>query len=157
MGPKRVLIIRHAEKPDNPYNPDLSEAGKQRARNLAKFIPERFGACDFIFAAAISRHSARPYETVRRLSKTIGIPVDATIASNDYSVLAQELVKKPKYEGSLILVCWHHGQIPPLLHALSAPGGSYPNPWSRNVFDLMIEMKFRDDSVPKVKEVTQPF
>jgi broad specificity phosphatase PhoE len=157
MAPKQLLIIRHAEKPNDPYNPDLSEAGKQRARNLAEFIPKRFGACDFIIAAAISRHSARPYETVRRLSKAIGTPIDATIASSDYSVLAQELVKKPKYEGSLVLVCWHHGQIPPLLHALSAPEGSYPSPWNRKVFDLIIEVKFRNDSVHRLKEVMQPF
>ena len=157
MAPKSILVMRHAEKPDNPYNPELSEAGKERAKKLADFIPEEFGSPDFILAAAVSAHSIRPYETVIPLAKSIDVLIDASFASSDYSVLAQRLLEKSKYKDSRVLVCWHHGQIPPLLDALGAPEGSYPNPWDKHVFNLIIKLRFRDGDVHKVKEVVEPF
>jgi phosphohistidine phosphatase SixA len=60
MAEKTVLIMRHAEKMDNPEDQSLAKSGKARAKHLAEFIPEKFGVPDFIFASAISRHSARP-------------------------------------------------------------------------------------------------
>lgn len=38
----------------------------------------------FIFATSISKHSARPYETVKPLSNATGIPIDAIYADQDY-------------------------------------------------------------------------
>ena len=92
--PKMILVMRHAEKPADPLNPDLTATGKRRARQLATYVPKTFGKPDFIFVAAISRHSARPYQTVQPLSKSIKVAIDAEIADNDYGVLAQELLTK---------------------------------------------------------------
>ena len=149
---------RHAEKPDDVYDPELSAAGKIRADKLATFIPSYFGAPDFIFAPAISNHSVRPYETVVPLAKAIQIFIDATFANSDYDVLAGKLLNKAKYDGSLILICWHHGKIPSLLDALSAPAGSYPDPWGEDVFNLIIQLQFDCcDNVDLVDQVTEPF
>ena len=113
--PKTLLVMRHAEKPDDPDDPDLTKDGLERAAKLATYIPQQFGQPDFIFAAAITRHSARPYETVKPLSKATGVGIDATIADNDYGALAKELLTKPKYADKLVVVCWHHGNIPPMM------------------------------------------
>jgi phosphohistidine phosphatase SixA len=150
----QILVMRHAEKPDDPTDPDLTPAGQQRATTLATFIPKRFGTPDFIFAASISKNSARPYETVKPLSKATGIPIDATYADQDYGALAQALRSERRYQDKLIIVCWHHGNIPNLLHALKALDGQYPDPWDRNVFNLILLTKFDGDTPATVTAVT---
>lgn len=154
--PKTILVMRHAEKPLDPDDPDLTKDGHARAVQLASYIPKEFGKPDFIFAAAITRHSARPYETVRPLSKVTGVGIDGTIADNDYGALAKELLTKAKYAGKLVVVCWHHGNIPPLMRSLGARKGEYPNPWDHTVFNLILQTGFSDGKV-EVKEVTEPF
>ena len=156
VKPKMILVMRHAEKPVDPDDPNLTKKGHARAEKLAEYIPDKFGKPDFIFAAAITRHSARPYETVRPLSKATGVGIDATIADNDYGSLAKELLTKKKYADKLVVVCWHHGNIPPMLRYLGAKKGDYPNPWDHTVFDLILQVEFSGDKV-KVKEVTEKF
>jgi len=90
--PQFILVMRHAEKPADPADPDLSSTGKERAAELAKYIPATFGDLDFLFAAAISKHSARPFETVKPLLKRTGLPIDSTVADQDYLFLASELL-----------------------------------------------------------------
>jgi phosphohistidine phosphatase SixA len=153
----RILVMRHAEKPDDPNDPDLTQAGLQRAESLAAFIPTRFGTPDFIFATSFSKHRARPFETVKPLSKATGVPIDTTYADQDYGALAQTLRSDARYHGKLIVVCWHHGNIPNLLHALKVSDGQYPDPWDRNVFNLVLQVILDAGATPTVTPVTEPF
>jgi phosphohistidine phosphatase SixA len=155
-NPKIVLVMRHAEKSADPYDPDLTEAGKARAKALADYIPKEFGVPDFIFAAAISKHSARPYETVKPLSKKTGVPIDATIADQEYGVLASELLSHAHFAGKSIVVCWHHGNIPSLMNALGAAGGAYPDPWDPAVFNLILKVEFPVGGL-SIAKVFEPF
>jgi phosphohistidine phosphatase SixA len=150
--PKMILVMRHAEKPDKPDDPDLSKAGHVRAIRLASFIPDEFGNPDFIIASAISHSSARPYETVRPLSEVTGIGIEATIVDDDYKSLANDLLTK--YAGKQVVVCWHHGNIPRLMHQLGAKKGDYPDPWDPTVFNLILQVGFSggDVTVKQVKE-----
>jgi broad specificity phosphatase PhoE len=157
MAEKTVLIMRHAEKTGNPEDQSLTKAGEVRAKRLAEFIPDKFGVPDFIFASAISRHSARPYETMVPLAKKTGVPIDATIADNDYGVLAKTILKKARYDGALTVVCWHHGQIPSILCYLGAPRDTYRDHWDRNVFNLIFRMRFSGSQIRSVKQFEQPF
>ena len=138
--PKMILVMRHAEKPDDPDDPDLTDDGRARAKRLAEFIPAKFGTPDFIFAAAITKRSARPYETVMPLAKATGVAIDATFADNDYGALAKELLTKPNYADKLVVVCWHHGNIPPMMRYLGAKKCTYPNPWDHTVFSLILQV-----------------
>jgi hypothetical protein len=155
--PSCILVMRHAEKTADPQDPHLSAAGAARAEALATYIPKTFGPPHFIFATAISKHSARPYETVQPLSKGTGVPINATIADQDYSFLASELLSHPEYSGKQILVCWHHGNIPSLLHALKAAPSAYPDPWDPKVFNLVLNVTFASGAQPTVTEVEEPF
>lgn len=96
MPPSMVLLMGHAEK---LADPDLSLAGKERAKELADYSPRTFGSLDYLFASAISRHSARPYETIRPLSRTIGLPIDATYADNGFEALAYALLSDQRVCG----------------------------------------------------------
>jgi|SRR5215469_14112230 len=129
MPPQTILLMRHAEKPNDPTDPDLSDAGFARANRLAGWLPQQFGPPDFLVASALSKHSARPFVTIKPLAKALGIPIDATFADQDYPALAQELLTGSRYVGRLVLVCWHHGHIPSLARDLRAESGRYPDPW----------------------------
>lgn len=155
--PKLVLVMRHGEKPDDPRDPDLAPAGKARAARLATYIPETFGAPDVIFATSLSKHSARPYETVLPLSKATGAPIDATVADQDYPVLAADLLEEARYAGKQVVVCWHHGNIPSLMCKLGAPGGAYPDPWKPEVFNLILKVEFSGAGAAEVAQVEEGF
>jgi broad specificity phosphatase PhoE len=152
----QILVMRHAEKPDDAKDPDLTPAGRRRAEALATYIPTTFGTPDFVFAAAISKRSARPYETLKPLSKATGVPIDSTWADQDYAALAEELRQDPKFRDKRIVVCWHHGNIPNLLHALKAAHGQYPDPWPRDTFDLILRVT-ADGGAVAVASIREPF
>lgn len=155
-NPQFILVMRHAEKSADPADPDITPAGEARATALAKYIPDTFGEPDFIFASAVSKHSARPYETVKPLSKRTGLPIDATIADQDYPFLAHDLLSDADFAGKRIVVCWHHGNIPSLMHALGAANGDYPDPWDPGVFNLILKVDFAVEG-PRVTKVIEPF
>ena len=70
MAPLKSLLMRHAEKPEEPSDPHLSPEGEDRAKRLATWVPRQLGGPpDFIFAAANSEESDRPVETVTPLLK----------------------------------------------------------------------------------------
>jgi broad specificity phosphatase PhoE len=157
MALKQILLMRHAEKLDDPRDPHLSDAGQARAEKLAGYVPKDLGLPDFLCASAPSKHSVRPIETMTPLSKKIGVSIDSTVADQDCPVLAQELLKDPKYEGKLVLICWHHGHLPELAFALGASGANVPNPWDPDVFNLILKLDYSKGSTPAVTQITQPF
>jgi hypothetical protein len=136
-NPLFILVMRHAEKPADVEDPNLSPPGDARA-------------------ASISKHSARPYETVKPLSKHTGVPINSTIADQDYSALAAELLTDDTYAGKRVVVCWHHGNIPSLMHALGAPAGSFRDPWDPAVFNLILKVEFSAGAAT-VSPVIEPF
>jgi phosphohistidine phosphatase SixA len=157
MTPVRILVMRHAEKPRDPMDPHLSDVGRARADRLADYIPTVFGTPDFLFATALSTHSARPVETITPLSQRIGVQIDATFADQDYSALAAEILLQSRFTGKLLLVCWHHGNIPSFLLALGAKAGEFPDPWDPHVFNLIVQLDYVESSVPGIVEVIEPF
>ncbi len=157
MAPSMILLMRHAEKKADPKDPDLSTAGAARAEELATYIPKEFAPIDFLFATSLSKHSARPYETLKPLSKKIAVAIDATYADQDYGALASDLLSDQRYAGKRIVVAWHHGNIPPLAAALGAPDGSYPNPWDPKVFNLILKFEWGKGTGALVTKVVEPF
>jgi broad specificity phosphatase PhoE len=148
--------MRHAERPADQANPDLSEAGFQRAKELAPYIRATFGTPAFLFAAAPSPHSNRPVQTIEPLSKAIDVTVDQSIADKDYEDLANKLLTDPRYLQKLTVVCWHHEKIPKFAHALNASHGDYPDPWGDDVFNLILKFDFDRDR-PKVTQIVETF
>ena len=54
---------------------------------------------------------------------------------------------RANYQGKVVLVCWHHGQIPALLRALGAPPETLlPNgKWPKDVYDWVIIVSFDEN------------
>ena len=149
-GPKSsvVLIIRHAEDPPDGHG--LSSRGEERAKAYIKYF-ENFTVDskrlepNAVVVAADSKQSHRPRLTVERFAKAANLPIDNRFANKQPADLAAEL--RTNYQGKIILICWHHGQIPALLRALgAAPETLLPNgKWPKNVYDWCIMIGFDEN------------
>jgi hypothetical protein len=136
---------------------DLRRREQRRIEFSDTRIPQTFGRPNFLFASSISTHSARPFETIEPLAKGLGLPIDATFADQDHGAVAHELLSNQRYANSLVLVCWHHGNIPPLASDLGAAAGQSPNPWDPLVFNLVLRLDYRSGGGPHATLITEPF
>ena len=155
--PTQILVMRHAEKTSDPTDPHLSAAGQLRAAKLVDFIVSRYGTPGALFAAAASTHSVRSSETLEPLSKSTGVAIDSTFADQDYGALALRIRSMKCPASTFVVVCWHHGNIPSLLIALRARAGEFPDPWNPEVFNLIVQLDYAADGLPRITEVFQPF
>jgi len=149
-GPKNsvVLIIRHAENPANGHG--LSPRGKERAEAYKNYflnftVDSKRLEPNAVVVAADSKQSHRPRLTVEPFAKAAKLPIDNRFANKQPADLAAGL--RASYQGKVILVCWHHGQIPDLLRALgAAPETLLPNgKWPRDVYDWVIMVSFDEN------------
>ncbi len=158
-GPSRIILMRHADKPDDLDDPDLSAAGEVRAEHLATYIPQTFGKPDFIIATARSKHSDRPLETLEPLAQAVGVPVEHDIRDKDFEDLVEEIFSDEEFRGKTVVICWHHGTLPAIAALLGAPAGSYPDPWPDDTYNVLLDFRYdpNSGSPPTVTQVTEPF
>jgi len=150
--PKQILIIRHAEKPDDDADTHLTSRGAARAAALPSLFlipptfptkPAPFDTPDFIFATKESKHSNRPVETVTPLAKALGdMPIQQKDSNDEHAKVVERIFAKDKYVGKTILICWHHGTIPELTLAIAGRAknsgvakNAVPKSWPGMVFD----------------------
>jgi len=140
-----VVIIRHAEKPET--GKDLSPAGAHRAQAYVDFfksftIDSHPVKLNHLFAAAESKHSNRPQETLEPLSNALRIKIQSQFDLSDPEDLADQVRRSSS--GETVLICWHHGAIPDLLKAFGAhpktllPRGKWPD----DVFGWLIVLQY---------------
>ena len=97
---------------------------------------------DHLFAAAESKHSDRPHETLEPLSNALGIKIQSQFDLSEPQDLADKV--RRSYGGETVLICWHHGAIPDLLKAFGAhpkellPRGKWPD----DVFGWLIVLRY---------------
>ena len=153
--PATILIIRHAEKLTDGQL-DLSPTGFKRASLLPDLFLSAGDRQDLptpqvLFATHQSKHSNRPVETVTPLATALHLSIDSTILNEDYATLASTLLGG-KYAGKVVLVSWHHGNIPQLATAL----GAQPpyTPWPDTQFDRIWRIDYKDGKAT-LKDVPQ--
>lgn len=157
MRPFKILLLRHAEEPEDPRDPDLSARGRLRAEHLAGYLPDKSGQPDFLVAAAPNKLSARAFLTMRPLSIALEIPVVTCFKAVRGPRLAYEMFSDSRYSGKLIVICWTHTELPKLANLLGARRRDCPDPWPETVFDLTLQFSFRRPGKPVVTTVRQPF
>ncbi|WP_341312220.1 histidine phosphatase family protein [Paraburkholderia sp. IMGN_8] len=158
LATRHILVMRHAEKPDDAGDPNLSPAGYARAKQLATYIPDTFGKPDVIIAAANSAESLRPDETATPLAQQCGLDVQMPYPDDQFVDAAQLMLTGTGYKNQpLIVCCWHHGKLPKPMHALGCEKGSYPDPWDETVFNLILKVGIRADGTIKVDQMPEPF
>ena len=114
-------------------------AGTYNAVSITGSAPP-FPTPDFIFATQASTHSNRPVETITPLAAALGLPYDDKHSDKDYAKVASDVLTNPKYVGMVVLICWHHGNIPNLATAL---GIASPPAWPGTVFDLVWQITWK--------------
>lgn len=150
--PRQVLIIRHAEKSDLKTDADLNRRGYARAAALPALFPAHFEMPDFIFASRQSKHSNRPVETLTPLARALQLKINNTFADADYRFLAKTLLSNPIYAGKIVLICWHHENIPGLAHALGVKDA--PSRWPEKQFDKVWRIEY-PEGIPTLTELAQ--
>src|SRR5215472_16072737 len=149
-GPKNsvVLIIRHAEDAGSGHG--LSARGAERAEAYKDYfqnftVDSKQREPETVLVAADSKQSHRPRLTVEPFAKAARLPIDSRFGNKQPTDLAAEL--RANHQGKVVLVCWHHGQIPALLRALgAAPETLLPDgKWPRDVYDWVIMVSFDEN------------
>jgi hypothetical protein len=111
-------------------------------------LPPLFPVPNFLFATQQSGTkddpgSNRPYETITPLSEALQLSINNNYSNNDYAdVVTEILTTNPaKYANQVVLICWHHGNIPKLVEAFGVPASELPFPkWPATVFDLVCQI-----------------
>jgi uncharacterized protein YbjT (DUF2867 family) len=148
--PATIYLIRHAEKLTDGRE-DLSWHGFVRAAAIPRLFlspvfpgePQRtlLSKPEFLFATAPSKHSNRPFETIMPLSSALNLTISNGIANDDFAQLAA-LLLSGKYAGKIVLVAWHHGNLPKLAAALGATP-PYAK-WPEAQFDRVWRIDYAD-------------
>jgi hypothetical protein len=140
-----VLIVRHAEKPDQ--GPLLNAKGEQRAAAYASYFdpltlnglpvtPQR------LIATSDSPDSSRPRLTLTPLAQRLQLPIEQPFANNDVDKLVKSLRKSN--QAQTVLIAWHHGRIDKLISAFGGDGLALTGQkkWPENVYDWLIVLRF---------------
>lgn len=156
--PKEVIIIRHADKLDQPRpGPTLSAKGQVRAVKFAFYYLEKFGEPDFVIAvnpySFIGKNSSiRELQTVAPLINLLsskhpetGFPILHPYESADFKNLAKFVLKDKMFNGKVVLICWNHTKIPQLAERLGVRQAI--TKWGSADYDSVYVIKYADDKV----------
>lgn len=157
--PSKVMIIRHAEKPEEGHC--LSLDGWQRAAALVPFfLGVRSDGCEPLtgFGTPVAIYaqkptpehkSLRPMQTVAGLATALRINVKL-VAHDDYRDMVREVQATPAYDGKTVLICWEHHAI----QDLAAEFGVSNPPDFPGQFDRVWVITFRNGKAG-LKDVPQ--
>jgi broad specificity phosphatase PhoE len=111
-----VIFVRHAEKVASPVDdPGLSDAGKQRAAELARQLVDAdvIAGVDAIYSTSFRRTE----ETVQPVATALNLPINSYDAANTETIMDQ-IVRDHK--GKIILVVGHSNTVPALIGNMGA-------------------------------------
>lgn len=159
-APTQIILLRHAEKPDDPADPSLSPKGRERAEALVSLLgPKdapltRKAPIAALYATRITKNgrSLRTRETLAPLAKKLGINVNTPYKSEEVEDLARDVLANATYEGKTVVICWTHQEIADLAGAFGV--NPKPDKWKDKRFDKFWILDFRGGTV-KFRESAQ--
>ena len=108
-----VILVRHAEKELGGSDPDLAQAGSERAQTLAHVLGETPVSAIYATQYARTRNTARP------LADRLGLEV-TTVASGDlYAAEMAELILS-RHVGQTVVIVSHSNTVPEIIAQLGA-------------------------------------
>lgn len=151
----RILLIRHAEKPDGQSqginerggsdSESLIPRGWQRAGALASFFGSAaLPAPDRIYVSSpgkeklaphvkIGSDSNRPLETVTPLATKLNMAPIEAFAKGEEEQLVQAIAKLQ----GVTLVCWQHEAIPQIAKLILGAVTGIPDAWPADRYDVV--------------------
>jgi len=141
--PAQVIIIRHAEKYEDPGQIHLSPKGRTRALALTELFQSDPRVLEFGKPAAIiaqsptgKKHSRRSIETVEPLANALGLPVISQFTYGQAEELVQWLKAQREYDGKAVLICMNHMEVDELAQALGVLD-LRPRIWPHETYDRL--------------------
>jgi hypothetical protein len=157
MPPKRIMMIRHAEKPagrirgigedGRPNAEDLTARGWQRAGALVRLFAPRNGRSaarrlaepDGLFASGIgpNSRSLRPLHTITPRARFLGQRIDQRHRKGQEAALAAAALRRK----GIVLIAWEHTLIPTIANAIVGDQTTVPQRWPDDRFDVVWVLK----------------
>ncbi len=127
----KIVLIRHAEKPDDGDN--LSCKGLNRSLALPGVLYPRFGRPDYTYVAKVSAGSSaghvRMLETIMPFAVKYDLSISDKYDEDDVAGLAKDILKR---EGT-VLVVWDHARLESVARALGVVSTTLT--WSPDDYD----------------------
>lgn len=155
MAPRTIMFLRHGEKPGDDGPPlGVDPHGNHDPHSLSVRGWTRAGALAALFDHLPSeRHpgltrpgrvlatkpthdykSKRERDTAAPTASRLGLTIDDTFTHKDAQAAAQSILAQDQD----VLVVWHHGSMPKLLHCFPlADASQIPQAWPEDRFDLV--------------------
>lgn len=117
QSPTTIILVRHAEKASEGGNdPELSDAGKQRAELLAKTLSK----------TKVTAIYSTPYKRTKNTVAPLATAKNLTIET--YNPKPEELdALIQKNKGGTVVVAGHSNTTPSFVNYLTGNKGEYPN------------------------------
>ncbi|HEY2728095.1 MAG TPA: histidine phosphatase family protein [Parafilimonas sp.] len=139
-GLQKVVIIRHAEKPDNGDN--LSCKGFNRSLELPALLYNKFKTPDKVFIPSVnngkSANQLRMLQTITPFAVKYNLKIDSKFDVDDAKDLADAIMKTSGY----VLVVWEHDKIDNIVKALGVDNKGMK--WNDNDFDSIWIINFKN-------------
>jgi len=103
------ILVRHAEKgTDDPRDPELSDAGKQRAQSLANLLKET--KVDAIYST--------PYKRTKNTVAPLALAKSVEVGTMGVKMEELDAILK-KHEGGTVVIAGHSNTIPGIANYLT--------------------------------------
>lgn len=149
MPATKIMLIRHAEKPNGDGGPGLMPGGVENPRALTATGWKRADALVGVFAPpngaaprpplakpkslfASGSESLRPKQTIAPLATALPLPVTTFLKGQE-----AQLVAAAKEAEDPALISWQHEAIPQIAALICGGAGGVPPRWPGNRFDLV--------------------
>jgi phosphohistidine phosphatase SixA len=156
--PAQIILLRHAEEPENEEHNELSKRGWKRAEALVDFFKKKkftkHGPAVAIYAMG-QRHedsSVRAIQTMTPLAEELGIEINDEYTREEYAEAAEEILTKRKYDGKLVIVCWQHKRLRDFAEELGLEDAPK---WGGDVYDRVWVLDFEDDELEEFDSLPQ--
>jgi len=135
----KIILMRHAEKPDNGDN--LNCQGLNRSLALPAVLFKKFGKPGNVYIPAIATGSVtkhvRMLQTISPFVIKYGLSVNSAFDVNDAKGIANALIR----ENGTVIVVWEHQALVPILSYL---GGDIKKlKWPPDDFDTIWIVTFK--------------
>ena len=130
-----VVVVRHAEKEaDGARDPDLTDAGRERADELARLCAERG------VSAVYSTAYTRTIETAAPTARRAGVRVDTSFGPGESDEMARVVLRERA--GEAVLVVGHSNTVG---RVVAAFGGDEIGDLPETVYDSMFVVTIAPD------------
>jgi hypothetical protein len=149
MPAAKIMLIRHAEKPEGGVGPGLMPNGAENPRALTRDGWKRANALVGLFNPpdgalprpplakpmslfASGSESLRPKQTVAPLAAALNLSIRTFLKGQEV-----ELVAAAKKSEDPVLISWQHEAIPDIAALIRGGPDSVPTKWPGHVYDLV--------------------